>query len=64
MTSEEKLQLEAAFREAEASVRLEGFEITEPYWSVKEQILNGTLDFEQGFAVLESSLKQSKTAAA
>jgi hypothetical protein len=40
--------LERGFAEGEASQRLEGFELGEPYWTVKARILAGEITFEQG----------------
>ena len=45
---DEREKLERGFAEGEASQRLEGFELGEPYWTVKARILAGELTFEQG----------------
>jgi hypothetical protein len=45
---DEKEKLERGFAEGEASQRLEGLEIGEPYWSVKARILAGEITFDQG----------------
>jgi hypothetical protein len=45
---EEKEKLERGFTEGEASQRLEGLEMGEPYWTVKARILAGVITFDQG----------------
>ena len=45
---DEREKLERGFAEGEASQRLEGLEIGEPYWSIKARILAGEMTFDQG----------------
>jgi len=45
---DEKEKLERGFAEGEASQRLEGLELSEPYWTVKARILAGEITFDQG----------------
>jgi hypothetical protein len=45
---DEKEKLERGFAEGEASQRLEGLELGEPYWTVKARILAGEITFDQG----------------
>jgi hypothetical protein len=50
LSADEKEKLEHGFAEAEASQRLEGIELGEPYWSMKARVLAGEITFEQGIA--------------
>jgi hypothetical protein len=45
---DEKDNLERGFAEGEASQRLEGLELGEPYWSIKARVLAGEITFNQG----------------
>jgi hypothetical protein len=45
---DEKAKLERGFAEGEASQRLEGLELGEPYWTIKARILAGEITFDQG----------------
>jgi hypothetical protein len=45
---DEREKLERGFAEGEASQRLEGLELGEPYWTVKARILAGEITFDQG----------------
>jgi len=45
---DEREKLERGFAEGEASQRLEGLELVEPYWTVKAQVLAGEITFDQG----------------
>jgi hypothetical protein len=45
---DEKEKLERGFAEGEASQRLEGLELGEPYWTIKARILAGEITFDQG----------------
>jgi hypothetical protein len=48
LSADEKEKLERGFAEGEASVRLEGLELGEPYWTVKARVLAGEITFDQG----------------
>ena len=48
LSAEEKEKLERGFAEGEASQRLEGLELGEPYWSVKARVLAGEISVDQG----------------
>jgi hypothetical protein len=48
LSQDEKVKLEHGFAEGEASQRLEGLELSEPYWTVKARILAGEISIEQG----------------
>ena len=50
LSADEKEKLEHGFAEGEASQRLEGIELGEPYWSMKARVLAGEITFEQGIA--------------
>ncbi|MGD0293086.1 MAG: antitoxin VbhA family protein [Terracidiphilus sp.] len=45
---DEKEKLERGFAEGEASQRLEGLELGEPYWTVKARVLAGEITLDQG----------------
>jgi hypothetical protein len=48
LSAEEREKLESGFAAGEASLRLEGFEILEPYWSIKARVLAGEISLQQG----------------
>jgi hypothetical protein len=48
LPADEREKLERGFAEGEASQRLEGLDLAEPYWAVKARILAGEITFEQG----------------
>lgn len=51
--SSERERLEKAFREAEASMRLEGFTFSADFHALKERVLAGEIDFDQAVAELK-----------
>jgi hypothetical protein len=61
LTADEKKRLERGFAEGEASQRLEGLELMEPYWTVKARVLAGEITFEQGLEEIAAS-HRSRTA--
>jgi len=48
LQADEREKLERGFAEGEATQRLEGLELGEPYWTVKARILAGEITFDQG----------------
>ncbi|MGD0095788.1 MAG: antitoxin VbhA family protein [Terracidiphilus sp.] len=61
---EEKEKLERGFAEGEASQRLEGLELGEPYWSVKARVLAGEITLDQGLEEIAAHHRPTVSAVA
>ena len=48
LSANEREKLERVFAAGEASLRLEGVELKEPYWRIKARVLAGEISLEQG----------------
>jgi hypothetical protein len=64
LSADEKRKLERGFAEGEASQRLEGIELSEPYWTVKACILAGEITFEQGLEEIAAHHRPRESAVA
>lgn len=64
LSADEKKKLERGFAEGEASVRLEGLEVGEPYLTVKARILSGEITFEQGLEEIAAHHRTTVSAVA
>ncbi|MGD0736011.1 MAG: antitoxin VbhA family protein [Terracidiphilus sp.] len=62
LPADEREKLERGFAEGEASQRLEGLDLSEPYWTVKARILAGEITFEQGFEEIAAYHRQTAPA--
>jgi hypothetical protein len=54
LSADEREKLERGFRAGEASLRLEGQELEEPYWNVKSRVLAGEITLEQGLDEIDA----------
>jgi hypothetical protein len=57
LSADEKKRLERGFAEGEASQRLEGLELGEPYWTIKSRVLDGEITLEQGLEEIAISVR-------
>jgi len=64
LSADERKKLERGFAEGEASQRLEGIELGEPYWTVKARVLAGEITLEQGVAEIAAHLRPRASAVA
>jgi len=64
ISADEREKLERGFAEGEASLRLEGLELDEPYWTIKSRILAGEITFEQGLEQIAAHHRTAATAVA
>lgn len=64
LPAEEREKLERGFAEGEASQRLEGLELSEPYWTIKARVLAGEISFEQGLEEIAAYHRQTASAVA
>ncbi len=64
LSADEKEKLERGFAEGEASQRLEGLELGEPYWAVKARILAGEITFDQGLEEIAAHHRPKASAVA
>jgi hypothetical protein len=64
LPADEREKLERGFAEGEASQRLEGLDLSEPYLTVKTRILAGEITFEQGLDEIAAHHRQTAPAVA
>jgi hypothetical protein len=64
LPTEEREKLERGFAEGEASQRLEGLDLGEPYWTIKARILTGEITFEQGLEEIAAYHRHTASAVA